>query len=123
LKLDRALVRVRPGDRGGDLVLQTIRELAERLGLATVGEGLEEAADLERLRAMGCTHAQGFHIARPMPVAELARWLAGRTASADPALPGAARREPAVAGCDGGRPAATVRGRAAGPPTVLVGCR
>jgi predicted signal transduction protein with EAL and GGDEF domain/CHASE2 domain-containing sensor protein len=122
LKLDRALVRVRPGDRSGDLVLQTILELAERLGLATVGEGVEEAADLERLRAMGCTHAQGFHIARPMPTAELARWLTGRSASADPALPGAARHQPAVAGCDRG-PAAAVRGRAAGPPTAIAGAR
>lgn len=76
VKIDRALVRVRPGDHGGDLVLQTVLELAERLGLATVGEGVEEPADLERLRAMGCTLAQGFHIARPMPVEELARWLA-----------------------------------------------
>lgn len=78
LKIDRTLVRVRPGDRGGDLVLQTVLDLAERLGLGTVGEGVEEAADLERLRAMGCTLAQGFHIARPMRLAELEAWLTDR---------------------------------------------
>jgi predicted signal transduction protein with EAL and GGDEF domain/CHASE2 domain-containing sensor protein len=84
LKIDRALVRVRPGDRGGDLVLQTVVELAERLGLATVGEGVEEPADLERLKAAGCTLAQGYHVAPPMPVEELAGWLEARILAADP---------------------------------------
>lgn len=89
VKIDRALVRVRPGDRGGDLVLQTVLELAERLGLSTVGEGVEEPGDLERLRAMGCTLAQGFLIARPMPLEELARWLAAQApaSAARPARP------------------------------------
>ncbi|MDW8371627.1 MAG: EAL domain-containing protein, partial [Geminicoccaceae bacterium] len=99
LKIDRALVRVRPGDRGGDLVLQTVVDLAERLGLGTVGEGVEEAADLERLRATGCTLAQGFHIARPMPVDELTAWLADRLAPparTSPQRTGSPREAPAV---------------------------
>lgn len=95
VKLDRALVRVRPGDRGGDLVLQTVLELAERLGLETVGEGVEEEADLVRLRALGCTLAQGFHIARPMPVAELSPWLAARGPPIRPAASGATPPAPA----------------------------
>lgn len=78
VKIDRALVRVLPGDRSGAQVLASVLELAEKLGLETVGEGVEEAADLERLRVLGCTFARGFHIAPPMAAAELAAWLAAK---------------------------------------------
>lgn len=84
LEVDRGLVRVRPSDRGGDLVLQTVVELAERLGLATVGEGVEEPGDLERLEAAGRTLARGYHVAPPMPVEELAEWLDARLVAALP---------------------------------------
>jgi PAS domain S-box-containing protein len=90
VKIDRALVRVLPGDRSGALVLASVLELAEKLGLETVGEGVEDAADLERLRTLGCTLAQGYHIARPMPAAELGPWLRARLRRAPPrALAGA----------------------------------
>lgn len=51
-----------------------------KLGLETVGEGVEEASDLERLRAPGCTLAQGYHIARPMPP-DPCRWRSRRPGS------------------------------------------
>lgn len=90
VKVDRALVRVLPGDRSGAQVLASVLELAEKLGLETVGEGVEDAADLERLRTLGCTLAQGYHIARPMPVDELAPWLRARLRGSPPRAAGAA---------------------------------
>lgn len=109
VKLDRALVRLRPGDRGGDLVLAAVLELAEKLGLETIGEGVEEEADLERLRAFGCTHAQGWLIARPMPLPELIAWArsrpAARPAGAGPAAPPGRDRAAVAAGRAGPAPA------------------
>jgi EAL domain-containing protein (putative c-di-GMP-specific phosphodiesterase class I) len=36
-----------------------------------VAEGVEDPSQVERLRALGCSFAQGFFFARPMPAAEL----------------------------------------------------
>lgn len=112
VKIDRGLVRVMPDDRSGALVLASVLELAEKLGLETVGEGVEEPADLERLRVLGCTFAQGYQIAPPMPVAELADWLVAKLPRSD--------RPPGRAGPAGsvaGEPAPAARGasRAAEP--------
>ena len=52
-------------------------ELAHRLGLEVVAEGVEDDATLAILRAMGCDLAQGFGIARPMPADAVPAWAAG----------------------------------------------
>jgi EAL domain-containing protein (putative c-di-GMP-specific phosphodiesterase class I) len=39
-----------------------------------VGEGVETAVQLDLLRSQGCDVVQGFHIARPMPLADLLAW-------------------------------------------------
>jgi len=38
------------------------------LGLPTVGEGIENTAQLDLLRALGCSHGQGFLFGRPIPL-------------------------------------------------------
>ena len=45
--------------------------LARRLGLTTVGEGMETAAQLDQLAALGCDLGQGFYLGRPEPDREL----------------------------------------------------
>jgi EAL domain-containing protein (putative c-di-GMP-specific phosphodiesterase class I) len=40
-----------------------------------VAEGVEDAATGAALARLGCDIAQGFAIARPMPVEEFLRWL------------------------------------------------
>ena len=46
------------------------------LGISTTAEGVETREQLERLRAEGCTEAQGFLFSPPRPAAELAALLA-----------------------------------------------
>jgi len=46
-----------------------------------VAEGLETAGALERVAALGCDTAQGFHIARPLGPDALLDWLDGRVAA------------------------------------------
>ena len=82
LKLDRSFVMPMAGDpRAAALVASTIH-LAHSLGLRMVAEGVEDAATYDRLVGFGCDHAQGFHLSRPIPAADLERWLAGRVEAA-----------------------------------------
>jgi len=84
LKIDRAFVQGRSTEPGGETVLQTIIDLAQRLGLKTVAEGVEDQATLDWLIASGCREAQGFHLGAPMSPEGLstqANRLSSRTAA------------------------------------------
>lgn len=60
LKLDRSFVAgLEPGSEDHSIV-KAVVEMARSLGLKTVGEGVETAAQLTELRALGCDIAQGF---------------------------------------------------------------
>jgi hypothetical protein len=41
--------------------------LAHQFGVAAVAEGLEDMADIQAIRDMGCDVVQGYYFARPMP--------------------------------------------------------
>ena len=76
LKIDRAFI-ARAELTGEDLALvRTIVELAQILGLRTVAEGIENAAQLEALRKLGCAYGQGYHLCRPTDPDELPAKLA-----------------------------------------------
>ena len=77
LKIDKAFV-TRTNDAKDDAILRTTIDLAHQLGLTIVAEGVEDEAAMSRLAAMGCEHAQGFGIGKPMPQEQLLTWLAQR---------------------------------------------
>ena len=56
--------------------------LAERLGVDTLAEGVETAAEQAALARLGCRHVQGYAIARPMPEDAFRAWLGARTRTA-----------------------------------------
>jgi diguanylate cyclase len=61
-------------------------ELGHNLGMTVVAEGVEGAAHVTALQALGCDIAQGYHYARPMPPADLTAWF--RTSGATAVLSG-----------------------------------
>jgi EAL domain-containing protein (putative c-di-GMP-specific phosphodiesterase class I) len=65
VKLDRSFI-VSSLERDST-VLGSLIAMATNLGMETVGEGIEEPAQLEMLRALRCRYAQGFLFAGPMP--------------------------------------------------------
>jgi diguanylate cyclase (GGDEF)-like protein/PAS domain S-box-containing protein len=72
LKIDRSFVQ-----RAGDMaVVQTVVALARSLGVVVVAEGIEEPAQLEALKAMGCDFGQGYLFAKPMDPEAVAATLA-----------------------------------------------
>lgn len=84
LKIDRSLVHeawTRPHLLP---LLKSAIGLAEGLGIEAVAEGVEHAADLELLRALGCHQAQGYYLARPLPADDLERLLARWRSGAAP---------------------------------------
>ncbi|WP_084398601.1 EAL domain-containing protein [Henriciella aquimarina] len=67
LKIDHSFVRRMTQDaRSRDIVESTIL-MADRLGLQTVAEGVEDQETLEFLHRIGCDLVQGFHLASPQP--------------------------------------------------------
>ena len=55
------------------IVEYTIR-LAHDLGIPVVAEGVETAAALDELRALGCDEFQGFLIAHPLAAVDFDQW-------------------------------------------------
>ena len=87
LKLDRSFVFPMADDaRAAALVFSTIG-LAHSLGLRMVAEGVENQAALAELARHGCDQAQGYHISRGLPAAELDHWLDERRQQALVPLP------------------------------------
>lgn len=71
LKIDRGFVDELPDNRDDLAIVRTTLLMARELGLQVVAEGIEKAPQYECLLQHGCPLGQGFHFARPMPVAEL----------------------------------------------------
>ena len=93
LKIDKSFVdRLVDGPNraapdGG--VIRTIMGLARDLGATTVAEGIEHAAQLRRLRELGCRLGQGYYFSRPIPPTDFAALvLAERGVTAGAALDG-----------------------------------
>ena len=77
LKIDKSFV-TRNEDTKDDAILRATIDLAHQLGLTIVAEGVEDETIMSRLVAMGCEHAQGYAIGKPMPHEQFLSWLAQR---------------------------------------------
>ncbi len=75
LKIDKSFVMGMETDADDAIIVRSTIDLAHNLGLSVVAEGVETAAILERLRALGCDEVQGYHISRPMPAPAFMAWL------------------------------------------------
>jgi diguanylate cyclase (GGDEF)-like protein len=75
IKIDQSFVRgAAQGARESVAIVCGMLALAGGLGVETTAEGIETAAEADVMRALGCTHLQGFLFGRPAP----ARHRAGR---------------------------------------------
>ena len=81
LKIDRSFVTHVDEDREQQKMVSAILSMAERLGLATLAEGVETPGEHAMLAQLGCGDVQGFGIARPMPLEETFDWIARHRAA------------------------------------------
>ncbi len=75
IKIDRSFVTKVDCDPAQQRMIAAILSMAERLGLATLAEGVETIAEHAMLAQLGCSHVQGYCIARPMPFEDTIAWL------------------------------------------------
>lgn len=75
IKIDRQFIQVTDNDPTGNVIVQSIIELARGLELKTVCEGIETPEQLDTLRSLGCDEMQGYLFSRPLPVDELETWI------------------------------------------------
>src|SRR3954452_966685 len=79
VKIDKAFVDEVDGDGADRAVVRAIVELAESLGLTTVAEGVEHAAQAYALDSLGVAQVQGYFYGRPMPEPAATEWLLPRS--------------------------------------------
>jgi EAL domain-containing protein (putative c-di-GMP-specific phosphodiesterase class I) len=64
-------------DVGNPHIVRTIASLARSLSMKTTAEGVETKEQLDSLRTLGCTNAQGYYLSRPVRAADAAALIAG----------------------------------------------
>ncbi|MDF1529290.1 MAG: GGDEF domain-containing phosphodiesterase [Sedimenticola sp.] len=76
LKIDRSFILNILNDELDQHIVSTIIQMAKKMRLDIVAEGVETARMLDTLTELGCDIMQGYHIARPMPQQEFVAWIA-----------------------------------------------
>src|SRR5579863_6182804 len=71
LKIDGQFIHDVATDPVNRSMVEAIGKVGRALGIATVAEWVESDAVLDELRRSGVDYAQGFHIARPLPLSQL----------------------------------------------------
>lgn len=75
LKIDQSFIRNMLIEPKLCNVTETMIAMAGSLSLCVIAEGVESNEHLERLKNWGCDEVQGYHIAKPMPLDRLRKWL------------------------------------------------
>ena len=71
LKIDRSFITGIAESRDAAAIVTSIIAMAHAVDLTVIAEGVESAEQLDLLRSLGCDQAQGYHLGRPVPAAEL----------------------------------------------------
>jgi EAL domain-containing protein (putative c-di-GMP-specific phosphodiesterase class I) len=75
LKIDRAFVSTIHGNEQSRIIVQSIVEMAKRLELSVVAEGIEDKITQDELTKMNCLIGQGYFFSKPMPAHLVNDWL------------------------------------------------
>jgi len=76
LKIDQSFVTGAANQPRKRAVVEASLELARKLNLSVVAEGVEAVEEWQMLADLGCTYAQGYLISRPVPGDQLAEVIA-----------------------------------------------
>ena len=75
VKVDKSFVLHMTEDQNDAQIVRSTIELAHNLGLKVIAEGVENREVWDQLLALGCDEAQGYYMSRPLPTAEMTKWL------------------------------------------------
>ena len=79
IKLDQSFIRSAATQQAARIILESSIDMAKKLGIVTVAEGIETEKDWDLLRELGCDLAQGYLIAKPIESREFLIWARNRT--------------------------------------------
>jgi diguanylate cyclase (GGDEF)-like protein/PAS domain S-box-containing protein len=77
LKIDRFFIKEIAKDTDENAMIPAIIDLAHKLNLSVVAEGVETQIQLEKLIGNNCDYFQGYFLSRPMPAANVLPFLKG----------------------------------------------
>lgn len=75
VKLDQGLIQRMVESEKSTTIVQASIRMAHQLGIDIVAEGIETSSVYEFLLHAGCTDAQGYWLAKPMPLSELLAFI------------------------------------------------
>jgi diguanylate cyclase (GGDEF)-like protein/PAS domain S-box-containing protein len=75
LKVDRSFIASMHTDESHAAIVRGIVTLAHSLGFKVIAEGVDDPAQLDRLRELGCELAQGYLFSRPLPADAVAEFV------------------------------------------------
>jgi diguanylate cyclase (GGDEF)-like protein len=78
IKIDRSFVSDLADDNDAWAIVRAVTSLAGNLSMTTTGEGVETQAQMDTLRALGCTEVQGYLFSHPKAAADIARLFLSR---------------------------------------------
>jgi len=78
IKIDRSFVTSAATQQSARIILESSLEMAKKLGISTVAEGVETTEQWDLLRQLDCGSAQGYLIAAPLEAREFLTWTRDR---------------------------------------------
>jgi EAL domain-containing protein (putative c-di-GMP-specific phosphodiesterase class I) len=79
IKLDQSFIRSAATQQAARIILESSIDMAKKLGIVTVAEGIETETDWDLLSELGCDLAQGHLITKPIESNEFLTWARDRT--------------------------------------------
>ncbi len=71
IKMDRTFVQGMAASKGSVAIVQAVAQLADKLGMQVLAEGVETQEQLEQLRKDGFNEAQGYLFSKPLPLKQV----------------------------------------------------
>ena len=75
IKIDRIFVHDLASSADSQAIVRAVVGLGSSLGMTTTGEGVEAQEELDYLKGLGCTEAQGYFLGRPSPASDVLAWM------------------------------------------------
>ncbi|MBO5094419.1 MAG: bifunctional diguanylate cyclase/phosphodiesterase [Lachnospiraceae bacterium] len=78
IKIDKSFIDAMLKDKAGNIIVESIVDMVNRLGYETIAEGVEEQEQFDYLKKIGCEYIQGYLLGRPMAEEQLEELLEKR---------------------------------------------
>lgn len=75
IKIDRQFIKHIDKNHSSEVITEAIIQLAKKLGLQTVAEGVETPEEWACIKRMGCDEVQGYYFSRPQPIERIEEML------------------------------------------------